>query len=350
MPGAIDLFDDLDPDSIPERPEDIKLWFPSELPPSSRDKLCVAGLPLLEFRFRRAQAVDALEEIRRLLLLYKGLIMKKMSHITSSQGTKSRSKTLFTGYTLKIHHAATRYRTARSALVRLDPNEQFAPWQAELQRLGKKDVRGPGREPTERSESHHVPSWIWLTSSPTTSLATDPQELHDSMRVEWCRAQARAERFEEEVQLTVEEMRRTLAFFKWKAEDWERQASLRAEHKPSIDRDLAAGISAYAWRQAELYRQLAKACLDDWYEPLELKQLASAWLPKDKRPPTLRRRRLASNVHRYHTAGTSASDEDYPVGPGPAPATGLDPSRPEDHEDDSGVEVLKDFFEMTAYD
>jgi len=35
------------------------------------------------------------------------------------------------------------------------------------------------------------------------------------------RAQARAERYEEEVKLTVEEMGRTLQYFKWKGSWWQ---------------------------------------------------------------------------------------------------------------------------------
>jgi len=144
MPGAIDLFDNLDPSSVPERPEDIKLWLPSELPDSSCNGSCVASLPLLEFCFRHTQAFDALEEIRRLRQLYSGLIVKKQSHISSSQGTMTKSKSLFTGYNLKIQHAAARYRNTRIALGRLDPGEQFTRWKAELHELRKEDIRGPG--------------------------------------------------------------------------------------------------------------------------------------------------------------------------------------------------------------
>ena len=271
----------------------------------------MAGLPLLEFRFRRAQAFDALDEIRRLRRLYSGLIMKKRSHISSSQRTMSRSRSLFTGYNLKIQHAAARYRNARIALGRLDPSERFMPWKAELQELRKEDVRGPGRESYERSGSHHTPSWIWLTCSSPTSIEADSQDLHNSLQVEWCRTQARAERLEEEVELLVCEMQRVLEFFEWKVGDWEQRANSRVEHDPSLNENVAAGVSAYARRQAGLYRQLVNAYICDWYESLELKSLASSWLPKYTRPPTLRRRRrLISNVRLYHSVCTSSSDDE----------------------------------------
>lgn len=151
--------------------------------------------------------------------------------------------------------------------------------------------------------------------------------------------------------LVVKEMCRMPNFFKWKAEEWERRASPRAKQEPPVDQAVVAGIRAYARRQAELYRQLAKGCLNDWYEPLELKKLASAWLPKHERPTTLRRRRLDSNVRLYHTAGTSTSDEDSAPECEPLPSGRPEPPHPEDdNEDGLDAGVLQDLFEWTADD
>ena len=41
------------------------------------------------------------------------------------------------------------------------------------------------------------------------------------MRIEWCKAQARAKQWSEEVELLSEKMRRTLLFFQWDAAHWE---------------------------------------------------------------------------------------------------------------------------------
>jgi len=171
------------------------------------------------------------------------------------------------------------------------------------------------------------------------------------MRVEWCRAQARAERLQEEVELLVCEMRRVLAFFRWRVRQWERRVCSRAGRELSLNRNVAAGISAYAHRQAELYRQLSNACVHDWYESLELKSLASTWLLEYSCPSTSRRcrrrRRLISNVRLYHSTDVSSSDdEDCP--------TQLDLPRTQDSESESDSEleagILEDFFEWTADD
>ena len=184
MAGAISLFEDPDPSSTLECPEDIKIWLPSQLPPASRDESCIPGLPLLEFRLRRAQALDALKEIRRLRQLYHGLIIKKMSHISSSQGTMTKAKSLFTGYNLKTQNAAAHYWYARTAIGRLDPDERLERWKAELQELQKGDIRGPGQEEHEKSESRYTPSWIWLSSKACSDM--DTEDVHNSMHVEWC--------------------------------------------------------------------------------------------------------------------------------------------------------------------
>ena len=184
MLGVVGLFEDPNPSSALKRPEDIKIWLPSQLPPASHYQSCTPGLPLLEFCLRHAQALDALKEICRLCQLYHGLIIKKMSHITSSQGTMTKAKSLFTGYNLKIQNAAARYWCARTAIRCLDPDERLGHWKAELQELQKGDIHGPRREEHKNSESCHTPLWIWL--SPTASSDVDTEDVHNSMCVEWC--------------------------------------------------------------------------------------------------------------------------------------------------------------------
>ena len=130
------------------------------------------------------------------------------------------------------------------------------------------------------------------------------------MRVEWCKAIARVERFEEEVELTIEEMRRTLLFFECTARDWERRGEARVG-EPTMDEETTAGVRAYAARQAALYRRLVDVFVNDWYAYLDLKSLGSDWLSKYKCPEGRRRRRLQSNVTVYHPTASAHVDETY---------------------------------------
>ena len=128
------------------------------------------------------------------------------------------------------------------SLIALDPNSEITQWPSRFLELKDADIRGPGRdEDNEPSEGRTVSSWIWLVPKPSLPLETprpdtntntdipsddlstgaaSGEEVAVSIRAHWARCQARAERYEEEVELTVEEMRRTLEFFKWKSHWW----------------------------------------------------------------------------------------------------------------------------------
>ena len=284
MPGASTFLNTIDPTAISEAPESIKLWLPSHLPPNSCDNSCIADLPRLEFCFRLAQAYDALDLIRCLCGIYQALLMKNQVHISKSQGTKTKAQTLFLNLATKINQATARYHDARIALLRLDPNESFSRWKNDLRDLRREDIHGPSCESDETSESRRQPSWIWQASSLTEMTGINDPELQDVMCIEWCKAVARAEQFREEVELVVEEMRRTLLFFEWAAGNWEQMGEARVGEP--IDEGTVVGIKAYAACQAVLYRQLVNVFIQDWYETLEHKSLGSHWLPNYTCPET----------------------------------------------------------------
>ena len=77
----------------------------------------------------------------------------------------------------------------------------------DLKDLRREDIRGPSREEDENSESHQQISWIWQTASRQGNTGINDPDLQAVMWIEWCKATARAERFKEEVELVVEEMR-----------------------------------------------------------------------------------------------------------------------------------------------
>ena len=192
MPGAFAFLDNIDPNVVTEAPETIKLWLPSQLPPNSHNRSCIEGLLNLKLRLRLAQAHDALDLIQHLRGVYQVLLVKNKVHISSSQGTTTRTKALFTNFALKINQVAARYRNARIALFHLDPNKEFSQWKEDLKELRQEDLRGPSREDGEPLESCQQISWIWQTLSQGNAGINDP-DLQDIMRVEWCKAIARAD-------------------------------------------------------------------------------------------------------------------------------------------------------------
>jgi hypothetical protein len=79
------------------------------------------------------------------------------------------------------------------------------------------------------------------------------------------KSKARADRWNEEVQLVKEEMRRMLAFLEWKAAQWTEEG----DRDLDVRSDIADGIRAYAAKQAYINRALAHSFKMRWESEFE---------------------------------------------------------------------------------
>ena len=299
MPRLGPILDEMGDDEDPP-----KLFLPSDLSAEDRSAWCLPDVPALEFRFRYAQADDSLAELRRLLRLFQNLRNQNSKHPGLAQKALTRTKGLFNSFRTRSRRAADRYSRARNAMLALDPDEKLSPgWTKRFQKLNDNDVRGPGRELEDTSEGQFTPSWIWLVprlshhllpgaTIPSNNLVTTAtsasgstvadSELNDSMRAHWAKCQARAERYEEEVTLTIEEMGRTLRYFEWKESWW---LSLQSEREKSDfppPVSVQRGLQAYALRQANVYRILILSFINRWRKTLLSlpHNLRPAWLSR----------------------------------------------------------------------
>ena len=300
MPGLGPILNEMGDDETTEG--SFKLFLPSELSMEDRDAWCPPYIPALEFRFRYTQADDSLAELRRLLRLFRNLRDENSKHLSLAQRAVTRTKRLFDSFQTRIHRSANCYSHARSAMLALDPDQKFNPgWMEQFEKLNDNDIHGPGCEPDDTSEGQFKPSWIWLVprlSHPplpvttpsgdhtvTTTSVIEPTgvkdaELTDSMRAHWARCQARAERYEEEIALTLEEMGRPLQYFEWKRSWW---LSLRSEREESELPPPAAvrhGLRAYAYRQANVYDTLVHLFANQWRKTLVSHKLYPTWLSR----------------------------------------------------------------------
>ena len=114
--------------------------------------------------------------------------------------------------------------------------------------------------------------------------------------MQWAKCQARAERYEEEVLLTVEEMGRTLQYFEWKRDWWlslvpDRSDmlgessmsggfSLSSKLNEFLSADIQSGLRAYAYRQSQTYNDLTVSFVSHWRKYLLAHSLGAAWLVK----------------------------------------------------------------------
>ncbi|KAH9956388.1 hypothetical protein BGW80DRAFT_1439367 [Lactifluus volemus] len=221
-------------EALPVEPaESMPLYLPSSLPQHLRQLSEITTVLEKECRLRIAQADDALAEIRRQRRIISGLWQFKRLNVDGTGNRAcTRMRTLYNRFNLRTQRSAGCYRAARSALLVLDPN---GSWQSRLKDLKDDDIRGPGKDDNGPGNSSFEPSWIWL----------------------WVKAQARKQRWEEEVLLIQEEMRRVVAFHEWKAQWWRSQACCRTDGDP------------YAEKQAHLCERLAQSCVTSWLPTLK---------------------------------------------------------------------------------
>ena len=102
----------------------------------------------------------------------------------------------------------------------------------------------------------------------------------DSIHVHWAKCQARAERYEKEVALTIKEMGRTLHYFEWKKAWWLPLRFERVESNTPPLADVQHGLHAYACCQADVYKTLITSFANQWRKLLTSKGLAPDWLAK----------------------------------------------------------------------
>ncbi|KAJ7740757.1 hypothetical protein DFH07DRAFT_698699, partial [Mycena maculata] len=281
MPGAARAIladeEKRDEDSLPLRAEHIKLYMPHELPADDRAQGCVKGLADMEARLCAAQCASALTTLRGRLHAKRHLITFRNENLTGQVQT-TKAHTLIGQVSDRVNASAAKYRKGREALVALKTNS-FAPHFRELRdddiRLdgdnGESDsaakkklamissghgTRAPRNAP---GQSKRVMSWIWTT---TAGSGDKEKDLHDceSVRVEWARAKARKNRWEEEVLLLQEEMRRTLRYLEWQAGWWEEHMDTKLDSTPEV----RTGARAYALKQAWMHRRLVAHFKSKW--------------------------------------------------------------------------------------
>jgi len=211
MPGALDASTSDPGSSSRAKAELIKLWLPSHLDAEDRDSVCLGGVVNSEKELRFAQLEDTLNDLCRVRRIHYGLItFHKIQLSSEGQRTQTRSRSVVQTIQDRIDRSTRRYRAARGALLRLDPQGN---WKNLYLPLTDNNNRGPGKEPEEvlGSEGQFTPSWIWRSGA--TAVSSD--EVNEDMHVEWAQCVARADRWEEEVVLLQEEMRPVVQFLEW---------------------------------------------------------------------------------------------------------------------------------------
>ncbi|KAK7679233.1 hypothetical protein QCA50_017811 [Cerrena zonata] len=143
---------------------------------------------------------------------------------------------------MTIDHAAKVYSTCRKAMITLGASSTLLD---KYKVLRKEDLAASTAvvDPNARGQSQAELSWIWQTSTQSSST---PEFMEEMLRVNWLRAKARRDRWKEEKILLKSEMQWTRNYFKHTEKTW-------------LDRskDTTVGAECYALRQAYNWRRFA---------------------------------------------------------------------------------------------
>ncbi|KAJ7496076.1 hypothetical protein B0H11DRAFT_1716264 [Mycena galericulata] len=277
-----------DPDAPPIATEKIQLFMPSELSAYEREHGCQRGIAAMEARLREAQCSDALIALRSHLHSKRHLITFRNKNVTG-QVKATKSRTLIGAVGDKATAAANKYRQGRMALLKLK-GADHAPHFRELK---ESDLTLDGEEATSETaarkklsmlgagkgartprhiagSSRRVLSWIWTAPG---ALEDKEDELHEctslvfycSIRVEWCRAKVRKNRWEEEVELLREEARRVVHYLEWQVRWWNERSTVRETESE----EMRGGLAAYAKKSAATFAMLARHFTQELGVPVE---------------------------------------------------------------------------------
>jgi hypothetical protein len=275
--------------------EDVPLFLPSSLSANLQGSRGFLKTLTHEFQLRITQADDALADIRHHLRIIAGLWQFKKVNISGTGNQpNTRMRTLYNRFNHRMRQSVLRYQAARSALLAANLGEGQS-WEDRLKDLKDSDVRGPGKDDfylqeagktyygTSKagkakygtSKGRFEMSWIWLVPQSHSEVDTNSSEqvFDEGLRVEWSKSQARKMRWEEEVQIIQEEMRRTIVYYEWKQQWWLEKNYQQTNSEDAIQH----GITAYSQKQAHYCKCMAESFAIAWLPFLQSVGLKPDW-------------------------------------------------------------------------
>ncbi|KAI0692086.1 hypothetical protein BC835DRAFT_1307278 [Cytidiella melzeri] len=233
----------------------IRIHLPSSYPEDIRAHPAMKEAVELEIAMRRADADDALDQVRAYLASTYGLHrhLKK----STTQQTKLRSRAPAQRLQSAVYAAANVYRRARVAMISLGMAESDNVYRP-LKNAHLKAFVVHEQNRRLGDSRKLAQSWIWGSLSFVDNDFSEAVKDHmiENLRVHWCRTRATAERWAEEKEVVTMEMQRAVWFFEFNADLWQRQAETRQGDN--------IGSAAYARRQAFNYQQLLQYCRDEF--------------------------------------------------------------------------------------
>ncbi|KAI9059805.1 hypothetical protein FKP32DRAFT_1550225, partial [Trametes sanguinea] len=183
---------------------DVSILMPSAYDPLIVREPCMREVVGFEMDIRRAQARDALDEVRTAIIGREAYKIKKI-HLSGKAYT-TRATNHIRSMEDGVRKAANRYRRARIALLALGM-DQADP---EFRPLRKEDTVKYSLDAQHRTlgESKESKPWIWERFSFADTQGDGQYQafFDEAQRVHWFRSSALKKRWHEELRLLEEEM------------------------------------------------------------------------------------------------------------------------------------------------
>ena len=269
-------------DNDTEMAENVPLLLPSSLDPEKRERICLQGVTEHERLLRMAQLQDSLSELRHTRKIRRRLLLNHYTQVVGQgQRANTRSRTVLNSVEGRIAKFVERYRIAYKALLQLDPTSD---WQETYLELKDSNNQDPGKESDEEGVGNgsYFRSWIWFpnlrapdASDGDVGEGVSEEDINEVLRVEWTTSFARLERWNEEVELLQEEMRRVVVFLEWRSQDWLAKVETP---RGNLSPDVQSGVNAYAKKQAAIYHNLAVSFAELWCPTLVSYGLKHSWI------------------------------------------------------------------------
>ncbi|KAJ7732066.1 hypothetical protein DFH07DRAFT_755417 [Mycena maculata] len=232
-------------------PQWEKLFLPSDFTSSERIKLGLETLGAEELKLRQGEANDALRSLREHIQHSQALRQHKNARSNAVHGQEKNTRAVqkIKDVQTKIQSYVNKYRQARTAMIALGCNPQdpkFGFPELRDEDLYTKNVD----QPHNLGDGGKVEGWIWRQGyHGNLSEAEQAEYVLDSAQVQWHRARADMERWQEEVEILAQEFRRAIQGFNKMGTVW---TALAHDHEEE------PGKKAYALKVASMYQEMGK--------------------------------------------------------------------------------------------
>ncbi|TDL18801.1 hypothetical protein BD410DRAFT_727959 [Rickenella mellea] len=235
--------------------EEVMIGLPSSIPAEHRSGCCSVELVSMEDKLREGQCHEALSKLRHHLHLKTGLLSYRARNVRH-QGPSTRAQGFVDRNEAKILFFAEKYRRARKARISLIGH---GGWEEVLQVLDRDHIRTMQADEgsdiafgNTLGEGRRKVSWLWMAPG---SKEGERNGMNDALRIEWCKARARLDRWTEEVDILREEMRRVTSYVQHRAAWWQNRMQIFAGLSRE-DPKFLLGAIAYSQKQAALQTAL----------------------------------------------------------------------------------------------